>query len=1303
MHRVVPELIVENYRKGILRGEFPAVGMFLDLSGFSRMTDALMQHGQHGAEVLAGLMHSVFDPLVKSIFDYGGKIVSFAGDGVMALFPILEDEKATALRALASSWVIQRDLLCDPERSTVYGTFPFSVKIGVTIGSVDWRIFCSEDGSQATYYFRGSAVVDSAEAEHWARAREIVLTPGMYELLRDFIKIKPHGQFHRLTGFLSDVPEPIPYELPPVDVEISRLFMPEDVVVYDMRGEFRQIVNLFMRIPELSDTELEHFVAGVFQLRKQYGGLLTRLDFGDKGCNLLMLWGAPVAYENDIARALHFILDLQKWADFPITTGVTYYVAHAGYLGSEMCEDYTCYGWGVNLASRFMMTAPEGAIWVDERVARRVLQRFDLDYVGAQIFKGFAAEQKVYVMRGRKPILNNIYQGEMVGRADELKRLTDFVEPLWQGRFAGVIGVQGDAGIGKGRLVQGFNASRLFAERAALWAVCQADQVLRRSFNPLRGWLFQYFGITQTQPQTERRRAFDSKLDNLLASIPDPELARELDRTRSILGALVDVHWDESTFSQLDAEGRYKNTLLALIALIKAESLRQPFILFVDDLHFVDQDTLAFLLQLKRSLSAVPAAHPVAIILAYRKQGANSAPVETLVDAEIELTGLSHDDLSRLVENLLGGPISSELTGLVMSRSEGNPYFAEQIIRYLQEENLLEMSVTGWRQVERGRLTLLPGDIRALLIARLDQLSHEVKRVIQTASILGREFEVRVLEKMLGPAANIAACISEAEKASILLPLQEMRFIFYHGLLRDAAYSMQMRSRRQELHLLALSALEELYADKTENRYAELAYHAEQGDHREKAKNYYSLAARISSDLYQNHQAVEYYTRALACADSDDLRTQFDLVAERVEIHSRMGRRDLQLQDLNLLEQWVEKLNDPDRFAKLLLLRSAYLFYTGNYLEAIEYAERVDATSHELHRTELYLFTQVVKMTSLLQLGRLDEAMAHGQKTLPFSRMAKNKKQEGRILSTMGWAALELNRVAEARDHFLAALAIAREIRDPALECRAFNHLAKLEGEVNGNHSFSREYFGKAYELARKIGDRYMEASTLSNMGFAAGMQGDFDAARSYHEQSLPISREIGDQFQEAYSLINLSAIAIMQDQAEAALKQTRQAAELAEKISDPSGVAWAMLYMGRAHLLLDEFEPAREAYRRSVEIREKMNQSSLSMEPLAGLVETYLRTDDLPSASMEAEKILRFLESGSPLIGVDEPLWIYYTCYRFLERTNDPRAEWILRKAKELLDAQTSRYSDEADRRRYIENIPWRRALRDVVQARLG
>src|SRR5215211_7421753 len=201
MHRVVPELIIENYRAGRFRGEFAAVGMFLDLSGFSTMTDTLMQHGQHGAEVLAGLMHGVFDPLVESIFDYGGKIVGFAGDGILALYPVELDARSTAIRALTSAYIIQKRFQENPTRQTVYGEFSISAKIGLGSGSVSWGILRAGHGHQATYYFRGSAVSQPADAEHHAKAGEILLASSVYEFLHEEIEAAPYASFHRFTGF----------------------------------------------------------------------------------------------------------------------------------------------------------------------------------------------------------------------------------------------------------------------------------------------------------------------------------------------------------------------------------------------------------------------------------------------------------------------------------------------------------------------------------------------------------------------------------------------------------------------------------------------------------------------------------------------------------------------------------------------------------------------------------------------------------------------------------------------------------------------------------------------------------------------------------------------------------------------------------------------------------------------------------------------------------------------------------------------------------------------------------------------
>ncbi|MEO8356136.1 MAG: AAA family ATPase [Chloroflexota bacterium] len=1293
MHRVVPELIVENYRAGRYHGEFAAIGMFLDLSGFSTMTDALMQHGQHGAEVLASLMHGVFDPLVESIFEHGGKIVGFAGDGIMALYPIDGDANVTALRALASAHLIQKRLEENPSRHTVYGKFPIFAKIGLTYGSVAWGILRSHEGDQATYYFRGSAVDDSAQAEHHATPGDILLTDSIRELLQLDVEMAPVSSYHRFAGFRSGPPGTLPVTFPPIDLEISRLFMPVEVISHDVRGEFRQVVNLFMRFPDLQDEQMESLTREVFELRNKYGGLLTRLDFGDKGCNMLMLWGAPVAYDNDIGRALNFLIDLKARVGFPITAGVTYYIAHAGYLGSTLCEDYTCYGWGVNLAARFMASAPTGETWVDDRIARRLSRRFEMTFIGSQHFKGFAAEQKVHRLGRHKKNLEPIYQGELVGRDAELAQLKIFTEPLLQNRSAGLMLVSGDAGIGKGRLVYEFRSSNMFERQSVLWAICQSDQILRQSFNPLRSWLLQYFEFAADGPMDDRRRGFDSKLDELIRSIPDPDLAREVERTRSILGALVDLYWDDSLYEQLDAEGRYNNTFLALIALLKAESLRQPVVLFLEDLQFTDTDSKDFLPRLKRSVLAAGPSHPIAMIVTTRPHAITLA--EDFIDERIDLRGLSRDAIAQLAENLLGGAASPDLVALLWSRSEGNPYFAEQIIRYLQEDDFLETSAKGWALIRRLRSNFLPTDIRSILVARLDQLTRDVKEIIQTASVLGREFELKVLLTMMRDAENAHECLQEAEKAAIWAPLNEIRYMFSHGLLRDAAYEMQMRARRQELHALAVYALESLYTGETlGSHYAELAHHSEYAGLVEKALAYYTLAGKTASALYQNHQAIDYYSRAMLLLAPDRLDAQFDLIAERVELFNRLGKRTLQLDDLRTLESLAKQMGDETRLSRALMLHTTYFYLTGNYSETIKYAQHAFALPGSTLEPELDFLARITWFLSLLRLGRVDESMQRGKDALQLARAATDRRQPGRVLTAIGLVALEQKEPAAAETYLVEALDIAHELKDRNLEARAINNLAIFEAGVHGDHARANDYYRQGLDIAQAMGDRNTETTALTNLGFISGLLGNFSEAKEYHQQALLIARETGNLYHEIYTLINLSANAGIQNDALSALQYARTATSLSQKTGELSGEAWGWLYSGDAQLLLGEFQEAQSSFTKSIEIRESLGQSALSMEPMAGLVEVGLRTNDLELASGVAEKILTHLNSGGTLNGTDEPLRVYFNCCQLLEQKQDPRFAQVLQAAIHILEEQLSKFKDERARKMYVENVPWRRAL---------
>jgi len=1302
VHRIVPEIIIENYRAGRYQGSFTAASLFLDISGFSAMTDALMGHGRHGAEVLASMMRSVFDPLVQAIFGQGGLIVGYAGDSVTALYPINDDESSAVQCALASAYFIQEELKARPFRDTPYGAFRISAKIGLALGSTSWGILRSRNGENATYYFRGEVIDQVADAEHHASAGDIILAPEIRERFGNDITTVPIGAFHKLGEVLGELPIPQPINLPPIDPIIASLFGPQEVITQDLQAEFRQSVNLFMQIPDLDDEQLQEFMYDFFELQQRYGGLIERIDFGDKGCNMIVLWGAPVAYENDIDRALNFILDLRTSVDIPITVGITYYIALAGYIGGRLHQTYTCYGWGINLAARFMMRAEQNDVWLDERIMKRIQKRFNFEFADELTFKGFARPQKVYILRGRKSDADIFFQGIMVGREKEFQQLTDFVAPLWSGKYAGLMGILGEAGMGKSRLVYEFWQSPLFQKHHSLWALCQADQILRQSFNPFRYWLIRYFEIAQSQREETHLQGFSDKLDELIAFTKDASLTEELERTRSFLAALVDLHMPDSLYEQMDAQARYDNTIIALISLIKAESLRQPLILFIEDAQYLDADSLDFLPRLKRALVADVISYPVVIVVTARLERVNNLQAEEMFDQKIRLEGLSDEAVSSIAGTILGEAAAPELLEMVDKRSDGNPFFAEQILRYLNEEKLLELGGTGWRLKSTTQLAVLPVDISAILVARLDQLVREVREVIHAASILGREFEARVLARMLMNEMKVRDEIEEAENASIWLPLNEIRYIFIHALMRDVAYNMQMQARRQGLHALAFAALEELYETELPRHYGELAYHSEQAGLTDQARDYLHKAGDAALETYRNPEAIDYYTRALVLTPQNLLQERFDLLLERAEAYDRRGDRESQSKDLDELEALGHDLGSDQAQAQIWIRRAEYFYNTSDYLRSIESTEHVKEIIKG-NDEALLVSAHINASLSLLRLGKLEDAMKQAKNGFALARKLDIKLEEGRALNTMGLIALEQKSPADAQQYLSGVAAIAREAGDSLLGAKALNNLANLLGMVQGDFRQARDYYEQAYTIFHERGDRYGEGMVGVNLGWCAGMEGDFNAARTYLEQALFISREVGNLYQETYTLINLSSVAGIQGDALNALDYAVQAREMSRNIGERSGEAWSQLYLGHAHVLRGEFEKARQAYEASVQIRTELQQPGLATEPMAGLIQVALELNDLAIGLQHTETILAHLINGGTLDGTEEPLRIYLACYSALYNAEDPRAHVILKDAVALLEAQVSNFRSEEARHMYVNNVPWRLSIQKAWESRQG
>jgi tetratricopeptide (TPR) repeat protein len=734
------------------------------------------------------------------------------------------------------------------------------------------------------------------------------------------------------------------------------------------------------------------------------------------------------------------------------------------------------------------------------------------------------------------------------------------------------------------------------------------------------------------------------------------------------------------------------------MALLKAESLRQPVILVLEDFQFSDKDTQDFVPRLKRTLLSSGESYPVGILVTSRPPGLGLA--KDLIDVAIDLHAISTEATSYLIEISLGGAPAPDLVDLIVERSEGNPYFAEQILRYLQEENLIETSQAGWRLVREIEEAFLPGDIRAVLVARLDQLGRGVRESIQTASVLGREFELSLLEHMWRQDDSLQQHVAEAEQAAVWHPAGDLHYIFSHGLLRDAAYEMQMQSRRRELHALAVEALEQLYRD-IKTRYAELAYHARYAGLNTKAQKYFYLAGKIAAEAYQNYQAIEYYNRALAYTPVDDQRTQFDILLERVEVFNRVGNRIAQLKDLETLELVAAQLKDQQRLIKAEILHARYCFITGDYPGTIELAQQVVTSSKEIGKDDDALGVYIVWSQALFRLGRLDEAQKYGADGLDLARRLGRRVDEGRSLSSLGLIALESKEPGLAQAYLEEALSIARETKERTLEARALANLANSAAFMRQDYATARAYYEQAYELAVELGDRYQQGIALSNISWVCGMLGEFSTAWVHHEQALSIAREIGNVYQETYALLNLSKVAEAQGKPEASVKYAMDATSLSKRAGDRTAEAWASLYLGYAYSTSARVEEAKLAFEHALDIRRELGQPSLITEPLAGLMQVALQMNNLVQARQLAEELMGYLSDAGTLEATEEPLRVYLACYEVLDRIADPRATRILDTARQLLDTQVSKINNEQARRTFVENVPWRRAIEQAWRSR--
>ncbi len=867
MRNLTPQFILKQFAKQNYSGTFKTTTMFCDISGFTRMTEELMKNGKEGAEVLLQIINSVFTPAINSVYSNHGFVSTFGGDSFYAVFPNVE-----SIHALYAASEIKNAFKCIGRQKTKFGEFNLSVKIGISYGEIKWGIVGSKDSVDqlASYYFKGEVIDNCSECEKKCSTNEIIFDSHVFEVLQDCSSINYSNikkQYFLLnsitTGQINSSKISIPLE-----VSSASSFQPLSIIAQTIKGEFRDVVSCFISFEDTKDWENQ--VSEVINLARKYGGYFNRISFGDKGRFLLVFFGAPKALENDISHALAFVLKVLQMENFEVKIGITSGTAFAGFTGSEYRAEYTCQGKKVNLASRFMMKAKFGEIFVDESTAKKADDLYEFNKLPQMVFKHFPDKLDVFQLLGSTVTQNRLYNSKLVGRESELKKLKSFIQPIFSKKFAGIIYVDGSAGLGKSRVVNEFKIK--YTSSSVNWFYMPCDEILQNSFNPIIYFLNSYFDQSDKNSTKVNKSNFEDKLLILKEQIQSKinhesfdEILAELERTKSVLGSLINLHWHGSLFEKLGAKAKYNNILIAFKNLIKAEALIKPVIIELEDGHWIDSDTKQLLAILTGNIEKFP----IAVISAcrYNDDGSEFSldiNKNEVIENRIKLKHLLPESSETLISEYLNQvKLPEETVKLVTDKSEGNPFYIEQICLYLQENHLLDSDY----KITTNELEI-PSNISVIIISRIDRLATELKTVIKTASVLGREFATDILSKML-LTTNLSSQLKDGIKERIWESISEIRYLFHHALIREAVYEMQLKGQLRELHRLAAETIEVVYQSNLEPHYYELANHYEKSELQDKAIEYLRKAGFFARANYQKKQAINLFQRLLLVTETE--------------------------------------------------------------------------------------------------------------------------------------------------------------------------------------------------------------------------------------------------------------------------------------------------------------------------------------------------------------------------------------------------------------------------------------------------
>ena len=964
-----------------------------------------------------------------------------------------------------------------------------------------------------------------------------------------------------------------------------------------LEGERKQVTVLFadvkgsMELAEQVDPEEWHKILDrFFQILAdgvhRFEGTVNQYT----GDGIMALFGAPIAHEDHTQRACYAALHLsdalrayarelrrERGLDFSARMGIHSGEVVVGKIGDDLRMDYTAQGHTVGLAARMEALAEPGKVYLTGDTADLVRGYFELEDLGEFKVKGVTEAVRGFELKGvgalrtRFDVSRARGLSRFVGRDADMQVLEGALESARRGKGRAV-GIVGDAGVGKSRLCFEL-AERCHARGVNVIVGHAVPHGKNLPLLPVLEIFRTYFGIEERdEPRTAREKIAGRLL------LIDEQFREVLPLVFDFLG----VPDPERPAPRMDPEARQRRLVAVVRRLVERDN-PNGFVILIEDLHWADAASDAFFGEWVDAIAGGPGLLLLNFRPEYRADWMKKPWYQ-----QLPLDSLSPEAIRELLGDLLGSHASLEgLADRIHARTRGNPYFTEEIVRALVESGALEGKRSGYRLTRPIDTLEVPETVQSVLAARIDRLPEREKQVLQTAAVIGKEFA----EPVLAAVANL----TERDLAAALAALCDAGFLheeslypvaayaFAHPLTQEVALGSQLQDRRRRRHASVARAIENLHAQRLDEKAALLAHHFEEAAEPLEAARWHARAAawlgtRDIDETLRHWQRVRELVRALPETD------------ETSELHLLACARTLSTGGfrLGLSPETVEELYEEGRAlaersgnAQMLLsLRGAYgawLFSLGRVREALEQtAETVrlaDAVGLAETRASArvgaaYCRWAASRFAEALAIAREGEAITGGDLALGVATAGFSA-----LVFFVGFGAslhCLMGRLDEARVGLERAHRLARESGVPENLGWVRGTLSVL-AEVSGELRF--EGLGDAtaaaldaLRIAEEIGSPFSRVVSYRSLGAVQLVAGECAAAERSFAAALQLMRERSTGLEtEALNLGQLSRALLGTGDAEGARRTAQECVALARDRGQPGMEIWGQIALAGA------------------------------------------------------------------------------------------------------------------------------------------